>query len=55
MMTLYVYFSETGCSEDAKSKNPFSTHSLLRTEASQIFSYVIGIVIKHLVGADNVQ
>lgn len=44
-----------GCSQEAKSKNPFPAYSLLRTEASQVCSYMIGIVIKHLVGAECVQ
>jgi len=55
MLTLNVYFSKKGSSQDIISKNPFPTYLLLRTEASQIRSCVIGIAIKHLVGADNVQ
>lgn len=55
MLTLLVYLSKIGCSQEAVSKNPFPTYSLLRNEASWVCSYMIGIVIKHLVGAECVQ
>lgn len=55
MLTLHVCFEKIGCSQDAISKKHCPAYSLLRTEASQICSWFIGVVIKHLVGADSVQ
>lgn len=47
-------FLKTGMFTLCKIEESFS-HFLLRTESSQVCSCMIGIAIKHLHGADNVQ